>query len=198
MTTPKPPAVLLALATTGLFLVTACELPMSGSSNGDWRARMARTMPLLGKRNRIVIANASFPMLAKSGVQTVYVGGDQLTAVATVLSMVDQTNHLRPLVTVDSELDQVSEKDAGGITDYRQKLAALLADREPTHRTQQALIADLIDLSQSYRVVLLKTATALPYTTVSIELDCGFWTPEAERRLRAGLQGSDPAGSDDG
>jgi hypothetical protein len=33
-------------------------------------------------------------------------------------------------------------------------------------------------------VLILKTNLRLPYTSVFIELDCGYWSPEAERRLR--------------
>lgn len=169
-----------------LLLVPACEMPMTGGSS-DWRARMMKTMPLLGHRNWIVVADSAFPMVTGSGVQTVYIGGDQLTAVATVLSMVDQSKHLRPIVTLDAELTHVSEADAEGIDDYRQKLDAMLATREVRRAPHEEVIRKIEETSKSFRVVLLKTNMALPYTTVFVELDCGYWTPEAESKLRAEL-----------
>jgi hypothetical protein len=35
---------------------------------------------------------------------------------------------------------------------------------------------------------VLKTNMTLPYTSVFIELDCGYWSPEAEARLRAAME----------
>jgi hypothetical protein len=34
-------------------------------------------------------------------------------------------------------------------------------------------------------VLILKTDLTLPYTSVFIELDCGYWGPEKEQALRA-------------
>jgi hypothetical protein len=34
-------------------------------------------------------------------------------------------------------------------------------------------------------VVLIKTPLTIPYTSVFVELDCGYWSPESEAALRA-------------
>jgi hypothetical protein len=35
---------------------------------------------------------------------------------------------------------------------------------------------------------MVKTTLAVPYTTVFMELDCGYWGPEAEAALRARMK----------
>jgi len=36
-------------------------------------------------------------------------------------------------------------------------------------------------------VLVIKTPLALPYTSVFVQLDCGYWTPEAEQQLRRAM-----------
>ena len=43
---------------------------------------------------------------------------------------------------------------------------------------------------RAFRVLLLKTTLALPYTSVFVELDCGYWSAEAEAALRAAIAAS--------
>ena len=40
-----------------------------------------------------------------------------------------------------------------------------------------------------FRVLVIKTNLALPYTSVFIEFDCAYWSGEAEQRLRAAMAG---------
>jgi hypothetical protein len=42
--------------------------------------------------------------------------------------------------------------------------------------------------AETFRVLVLKTDLALPYTSVFLELDCGYWSPGAERRLREAMK----------
>ena len=42
----------------------------------------------------------------------------------------------------------------------------------------------LDEAGQTFRVLIIKTDMTLPYTSVFLQLDCGYWTAEAEKRLR--------------
>ena len=42
----------------------------------------------------------------------------------------------------------------------------------------------LEDASESFNVLVIRTPTALPYTSVFIELQPGYWDAESEARLR--------------
>jgi hypothetical protein len=35
---------------------------------------------------------------------------------------------------------------------------------------------------------MIKTDLALPYTTVFMELDCGYWSPENEAKMREAMK----------
>lgn len=169
----------LALGLCALGLVS-CAAP--------WRAKLAADLPALGHRNWIVIADSAYPWQARPGIETVATGAAQLEVVRAVLEAVEASAHVRPEVFLDAELAAVSEADAPGIEAYRRELAALLGGRAVERGlAHEAVIARLDADAARYRVLILKTGLALPYTSVFVRLECGYWSAEAEQRLRAAL-----------
>ncbi len=55
----------------------------------------------------------------------------------------------------------------------------------------EQIIARLDQAAQVFRVLIIKTDLTIPYTTVFFELDCGYWSAEAEQRLRQAIWSSD-------
>jgi hypothetical protein len=49
------------------------------------------------------------------------------------------------------------------------------------------IIERLDEAARTFRILIIKTAATIPYTSVFIRLDFGYWSDEAERRLRAAL-----------
>jgi len=94
------------------------------------------------------------------------------------------------VILLDAELPVVSEKDANGIGKYRDDLTKLLGDRKPQSLPHEQIIAKLDKTGETFRVLVLKTDLTLPYTSVFLELDCGYWSPEAEQRLRDAIKSS--------
>lgn len=37
-------------------------------------------------------------------------------------------------------------------------------------------------------ILVIKTDMTVPYTSVFVQLDCGYWSPEKEARLRRALE----------
>jgi hypothetical protein len=54
----------------------------------------------------------------------------------------------------------------------------------------EQIIARLDQTAQVFRMLIIKTKLAIPYTSIFFELDCGYWTPEAEQRLRQAMAAS--------
>ena len=48
----------------------------------------------------------------------------------------------------------------------------------------EELIAKLDGAAKMFRILILKTDMTLPYTSVFVQLDCGYWISDAEKRLR--------------
>ncbi len=162
--------------------------PPEGVSSRDWQLGLAQELPLLGHRNWIVIADSAYPAQAREGIETIYVGGDQASAVRRILQSVDAARHVRGIVYVDKELKYVSNKDAPGIDQYREQLNKLLKDRPIETMPHEDIIEKLDKAAETFRVVIFKTDLTLPYTSVFIQLDCGYWSSEAEQRLRKQME----------
>jgi len=37
-------------------------------------------------------------------------------------------------------------------------------------------------------VLIIKTPLAIPYTSLFLELDCGYWGPESEMKMREAIK----------
>jgi len=154
------------------------------SDVADWQQRLSAELPNLGHRNWIVVADSAYPAQSRPGIETIYIGGDQIDAVAQVLKMVDAAKHVRGTVKLDAELDAVSDFDASGIARYRGQLETLLNGKAVQKQLHEDLIAELDEAAKTFKIVILKTDMTLPYTSVFIQLDCGYWSDAAEGRLR--------------
>lgn len=152
-----------------------------------WERKLHEVLPLFGHRNWIVAADAAYPAQASSGIETIVAGGDPIEAVLTVLRAITATRHLRANVFLDQELAFVRESDAPGIDHYRRELDAALGGASLRQLPHEQIIARLDQSAEVFRVLIVKTAMTIPYTSVFFELDCGYWSAEAEGRLRLAM-----------
>jgi hypothetical protein len=154
----------------------------------DWKSQLAERIPAYGHRNWIAIADSAYPAQSRAGIETLVTYADHLTVVKGVFDVLARAKHIRPVVYLDSELPHVPEADAIGIGQYRTDLAKLLGDRKTQSLPHEHLIAKLNVAGDTFKVLVLKTNLTLPYTSVFLELDCGYWSPEAEQRLRDAMK----------
>ncbi len=52
----------------------------------------------------------------------------------------------------------------------------------------EQLLQKVEDVSGSYKVLILKTNETVPYTSVFLQLNCKYWSDDAEARLRAAMR----------
>jgi hypothetical protein len=88
-------------------------------------------------------------------------------------------------------LQFVAEADAPGISRYRTQLAELLKFAKTTTLPHEQIVAKLDQTAQTFHVLIFKTELTIPYTSIFFELDCGYWSAEAEQRLRRAVAASD-------
>jgi hypothetical protein len=160
------------------------EPPSRPAERPDWRATLDRQLPLLGHRNCIVVADAAYPWQTSPGIETVATGADHLTVLAATVGAVARAAHVRAIALVDAELAFVDEAHAPGIGALRVGLTAALDGVETRALPHEDIIRALDEAGRTFHVLLLKTTLALPYTSVFLQLDCGYWSGEAEVALR--------------
>ena len=175
-----------------IIFIACTSLPAFGQTS-DWKKELERQLPLMGHRNWIVVADSAYPGQTAPGIKTIYTGEKQLDAVRTVLAAVEKASHVRGAVFVDAELPHVQEKFAKGIGDYRAGLKDALKGQQVTSLPHCEIIKKLDEAGKTFHVLLLKTDLTLPYTSVFIRLDCGYWSDDAEKELRAAIETADNA-----
>src|SRR5579863_3672606 len=152
-----------------------------------WQDELKRRLPMLGHRNWIVIADSAYPLQCAPGVTTILVDGDHVDVVRQVLAMIAAFGHVKPQIRTDRELEFVSDQDAPGIAAYRAQLAGLPRWSDVQTTPHEEIIARLDRAAAQFEVVIIKTPLRIPYTSVFLELDCAYWTSDAEARLRANM-----------
>lgn len=156
--------------------------PVAESS--DWKNSVNRQVNQLGYANWIVISEASFPAHSRAGVHQVNAEAEVPEVVDYVLNALEQTQNVRPKIYLTRELRAVENDFAPGIDQMRQRISESLHGHEPTELDQQSLITLIESANKSYDVLVIRTPTALPYTSVFMELQPGYWDAESEDRLR--------------
>ena len=176
----RPPikiAILALIAAAGSF-----------AQQKDWHLILDERLHYFGDHNWIVVADSAFSLRSAPGIETIVSGDSHVNTVRQVLDLLSKQTHVRPVIYTDSELPHVAEQDAPGISAYRQLLSGLLEKFFPVSPAKAILHRDMIrtidEAAKTYNVLIIKTNIALPYTPVFFELSAGYWSDEAEQRLR--------------
>ena len=175
------------LALCVVAVMTAISI-VNATAEVSWRTRLDQQLPLLGHRNWIVIADSAYPWQTAPGIETVWTAASQAEVVRAVLDTVSRATHVRPIIYTDAELRAVPEARSKGVEAYREELAKILAGREVSVLPHEQIISKLDEAGKTFHVLLLKTKMTIPYTSVFLQLDCGYWSAEAERELRETLK----------
>src|SRR6478752_5924212 len=153
-----------------------------------WQAAVDRQVGQLGYRNWIVVAEASFPAHSRPGIRQVNAAADIPETLDYVLRTLEQTENVRPQVYVTRELRAVENDFAPGIDDLRKRMQSSFHGHETTELDQQSLLTLLEDANRSFDVLVIRTPTALPYSSVFLELQPGYWDVDSESRLRERIE----------
>jgi len=182
----KPMVVCRSFLALGVALLS---LGCAGTQNDlTWHGAVDRQSRQLGYRNWIVIAEASFPAQSRPGIRQVTASVDVPEALDYVLNALEQTENVRPQIYVPRELRSVENDFAPGIDEHRKRLQGTLHGHETTELDQQSLLTLLEDANRSFDVLVIRTTTALPYSSVFIELQPGYWDADSETRLRERIE----------
>jgi D-ribose pyranose/furanose isomerase RbsD len=178
-----------------IFSLTTLLLTMTGmaiaasppESVQQWQTKLAQILPLLGHRNWIMIVDSAYPLQSSAGVETLETNTDQIVVIRKVLDAIDSSIQVRPIVYMDAELPFVTEKDAPGVTAYREKVKATLGGRTITSLPHEQIIAKVDEVGKTFHILVLKTTMTVPYTSVFLQLNCKYWSDDAEAQMRKAM-----------
>lgn len=152
---------------------------------------MREAMPLLGHRNWILVVDSAYPLQISPGVEMVETNAAQLEVVRAVVGAINRSIQVRPTIYMDAELPFVTDDDVPGASAYRYAVTSLLHDYPIESLPHEKIISTIDEAGKEFRVLVLKTNMAIPYTSVFIRLDCKYWSDEQEQRLRSKMKGAE-------
>ena len=150
----------------------------------DWKTQFNQTLPLLGHRNWIVVADKAFPQQNAAGMQVINTNENLLPVLQYVLQQVNATSHVKPIIFRDKELQFITENQAKGVKEFEREALQLFGGQEVQTILHDSVFTKLDDASKLFTIIVLKTNETIPYTSVFLELDCAYWSADKERQLR--------------
>lgn len=158
-------------------------------SYSNWIYEFRSVLPLLGHRNWILIVDKAFPLQSASGMRYMDTKQELLPTIKDVLAEINEnTPHIKPIVYNDLELDYITEDMVGGIDNFRNQMNGILQKYPVQTLLHEEVFAKLAEASKLFEVVVLKTETIIPYTSIFVELDCGYWPNDKEEQLRQNMK----------
>lgn len=155
----------------------------------SWEKTLSDRLPFLGHRNWIVLVDAAYPAQISPGVETILCDVSPDVLLSYVMNRLNEQKHLRPEFFMDKELAFISETDAPGISAYRNTVQTLLSKATVETMLHESIISMLDEAGKTFKVLVLKTPFTLPYSSIFIRLNCGYWNDASEKRLRNALKG---------
>jgi hypothetical protein len=173
-----------------LFL-SSCDFFMptkSALAEKSWREQLNEELPLLGHRNWILVVDKAFPAQTASGIKVINTGESLQDVLQFTLQKIDRSLHVRPIVYTDKELAYITPAMVGYIDDYRKQLKKTLNGIETQTLLHDSVFVKIDKASKLFKVLVLKTDEVIPYSSVFLQLDCRYWSPEQERVLREAMK----------
>jgi L-fucose mutarotase/ribose pyranase (RbsD/FucU family) len=169
------------------WLMMGSMMAVAQGTAADWQTRLGQVMPLMGHRNWMMIVDSAYPLQSSAGVETIETNMDQIEVLKKVLNVINGSIQVRPIVYMDAELPFVPEKDAPGVTAYRESIKRVLAGRKITSLPHEQIIAKVDEVGKTFHIVVLKTTMTVPYTSVFLQLNCKYWSDDAETQMRKAM-----------
>jgi hypothetical protein len=144
-------------------------------------------LPLFGHRNWVAVVDSAYPAQSRTGIRTAVVNADQAAVLKVVVGNIAASSHVRPIIYTDAELRFVKEPDAPGVDVYRSDLSTILGETAVFSLPHEEIISKLDEAAKTFNILIIKTDMTIPYTSVFFQLDCKYWSDDAEKRLREAI-----------
>lgn len=93
-----------------------------------------------------------------------------------------------PVVYQDKELASLNNTLFPGVDSFKTAMQQQLAGYAVKRMLHDTVLARIGSTAANFKVLILKTETVIPYSSVFLELDCRYWGPEKEAALRKAMQ----------
>lgn len=175
-------------------LLTSCESVRSTAGTPRateaplWMEAIDTEIQTLGSFNWIVIADSTFPALATKDAHILVAPARIPFVLDTTIQSIESSGHVKPRIYATRESLELSERYAPGVKQYREAVKSALAGRKIIHLPSRSIDRLLVDAGSQYRILIIKTESTLPYSSIYLELESGYWDSQSETALRKHME----------
>jgi D-ribose pyranose/furanose isomerase RbsD len=163
--------------------VTTIEETAKEPQRTIWQEKIDSEISQLGANNWIVVTEKAYPIINNLGVKVIDTGVTLPEALAYVFEAIESQGHVWPRIYSLKEFEFVEEDFAPGIKELAAKRESALAARKSQTITKKTSEMMLKVAMNDFRILVVKTESAYPYSSIFMELDCGYWNSESEQAL---------------
>lgn len=149
-----------------------------------WKEEFLESLPKLGHRNWIVLADAAFPEQSKSGMKVVLCDLALDDCLKYVMGELQGQDHVLPTILLDRELEFLSDDLCPGVDALRDAIKFETDSYVVMSEEHEVILEKLNIAGENYTIFVIKTPTTIPYTSIFLQLECGYWNQEKEAILR--------------
>ena len=156
----------------------------SVNTDQNWKEQFNKKLNLLGHRNWVLVVDKAFPEQNALGMEFIYVNEGLLPVLKQVLTQINSSNHIKPIIYQDKELGFITENQARGVTQFAQESKLIFGNQTVQTMLHDSVFRKLDTESKLFKVLVIKTNETIPYTSVFLQLDCAYWNVQNEKQLR--------------
>lgn len=165
------------------FVVSSCQF--NTNETISWQDEFQQNLHLLGHRNWVLVVDKAFPLQSAQGMTIINTDDDLPAVLQHVVQSISVSKHVKPIVYTDSEFAYITEDLAPGVDSLRTIITKSLMNYKLNTLLHNDVFAKLNAASNLFEVLVLKTESTIPYSSVFMELDCAYWDAEKEQKLRS-------------
>ncbi|WP_223583659.1 hypothetical protein [Sphingobacterium sp. GVS05A] len=176
------------LVIISLFLVMGCmssaDQKAGSAPKSDWGEVLLQKVPLLGHRNWILIVDKAYPAPTGANILVLDSKKQMPEVLDYVVQLLDKQHHVKPIFYFDKEFDYLDDRLAPGLKEYKESLTKLLPHIEKRSLLHEDVFGKIDKAADLFQIIVVKTESLIPYSSVFIELDCKYWDANREKILR--------------
>jgi hypothetical protein len=154
----------------------------------EWKTAFEQQLPFLGHRNWVLVVDKAFPAQSSTGIETFYVDEDIPHVASFVLEKIETSRHLKPIVYFDKEFNFLTDNLVPQIEDLKKQYQTLFKSYTVQTLLHESVFKKIDKAAGQFNIIVLKTNQLVPYSSVFIELDCGYWNNQNENELRTKMK----------
>ena len=157
----------------------------SGDSiSQQWIKLFKERLALQGHRNWILVVDKAFPLQSARGMTIINSSQELPIALNLVMTEISYSTHVKPILYTDTEFRYITEDLAPGTDKLKKNLELVLKKYPLNSMLHEAVFSKIDSVSQLFNVLVIKTESLVPYSSVFIQLDCAYWDSNREAKLR--------------